>query len=227
MITIKEGAVFIADAHYPHHGDELIKVLKDIKQNKIKTTQLFLMGDIFDILFDNHKVLLKYNHQAINLINDLSLDIEIHYIEGNHDFLLQNIFPKVKVYPYKQQPIKASLLNKSISLAHGDNYDTGFLYQIYTHLIRNRYILKSIYIFDTFLLKYFFDKLPQKHICNKFINFENKVQKILSNYQADIIIEGHFHQGKQINRYISLPSLACQKQIAIVQNAQINFINIK
>ena len=49
--SIEQGAIFVADAHYPNHGDDFLKLLKKIDEGEIKTPQLFLVGDIFDLLF--------------------------------------------------------------------------------------------------------------------------------------------------------------------------------
>ena len=47
-------------------------------------------------------------------------------------------------------------------------------------------------------------------------NFENIVKKRVQNYDTQIIIEGHYHQGKEYliddKRYINIPSLCCQKE---------------
>ena len=67
-------------------------------------------------------------------------------------------------------------------------------------------------------------KLSQKHICHHYAGFEERVRKILSFYKdADLVIEGHFHQGKQIDKYLSLPSLACQNQVASYEKGKIAF----
>ena len=54
-----------------------------------------------------------------------------------------------------------------------------------------------------------------------------RVKKILEHYEeADIVIEGHYHQARMIDNYISLPSLAGQEQAAIVQNSKIVFTTL-
>ena len=39
-----------------------------------------------------------------------------------------------------------------------------------------------------------------------------------------MVIEGHFHQAKVIDKYISLPSLVCQEQVAMVKDGKLVFI---
>ncbi len=76
-IKIEQGAIFIADAHYPNHGDTLLKLLNSINNGKIKTPQLFLVGDIFDLLFGYNDYIKSFSEDVIELLNGLSLQIEI------------------------------------------------------------------------------------------------------------------------------------------------------
>lgn len=216
---IQEGAIFIADSHYPHHGEEIIELLSSLPSN---TPQLFLMGDIFDILFDHLSPLIAYNQRLIDLINHLSESIEIFYFEGNHDFNLQRIFPKVTIYPLAQQPQIFQLNKQKVALAHGDRYAMGLGYQLYTKFIRSSIVMKYL-PFKPFLLSKQLKHLRSKTLCHHFDGFEQRIEKILAYYDHDLIIEGHFHQGIRYKNYISLPSLLCQKKIAVVEKGQIIF----
>jgi UDP-2,3-diacylglucosamine hydrolase len=227
MIEIKEGAVFIADAHYPHHGDEFMAVLQKIESGDLLASQLFLMGDIFDLLFGHNKYIHTINNVVITLLNKLSRKVEIYYFEGNHDFCLANIFPNIKVYTREEQPIYMSMGNQKIGLSHGDKFDGGFCYDSYCLLLRNKFTLNMLKPFQKHIIDYRIKKLSEKNICHGFINFEAKVGRIMTNYNdVNLVIEGHFHQAKQFGKYISLPSLACQKQIAVVQNNQISYFDM-
>ena len=228
IIDIKENALFIADAHYPHHGDEFLQLLKKLESDKVKTPQLFLMGDIFDLLFGYSDYIKTFSSQAIELLNRLSETIEIHYLEGNHDFCLKELFPYIKVYSREEQPIEFKLNNQTIYLAHGDLYETGFAYNLYCKLLRNRITLTLLKPFEKQVIDQRMKKLKAKIICKPFDSFEQRTIAITKNYPNNsLIIEGHFHQAKQFNNYISLPSLACQKQIGIVINGAISFNFIK
>jgi len=217
MIEIKEGAVFISDVHYPHHNIDIINIL-----DNIDTSQLFFMGDIFDMLFDT-PYLREYNRELINKINQLSKYIEIYYFEGNHDFNLSYIFPNIKIFPISYQPQKFILNNKYVTLAHGDKYNMDILYNLYTKIIRNSFINQLI---PKVIIKNKLEYLKTKNICHKIDNFRDRVSKILKYYNSDLIIEAHFHQGIIIDNYISLPSLVCQKSIGIIDNHQLKFIKI-
>ena len=216
MIKIEEGAVFISDVHYPHYGIDII----DILDANMDAPQIFLMGDIFDMLFDT-PYLIEYNKKLIDKINQLTSSSKIYYFEGNHDFNLNNIFPQIRVFPISLQPQIMIFNNKYITLAHGDKYEMGILYNLYTRIIRNQFInniIPNIIIQNK--LKY----LKKKSICHKIDNFEDKVTKILEYYDNNLVIEAHYHQGIRIKNYISLPSSVCQKSIGIIKNKTMRFI---
>jgi UDP-2,3-diacylglucosamine hydrolase len=46
--------------------------------------------------------------------------------------------------------------------------------------------------------------------------------KRIENYDSDIIIEGHFHQGKSFTSnnqlYVNIPSLCCDKKYFVLNN---------
>jgi len=224
MLEIKENAIFIADSHYPHHGDSFLRLLQKIESTQVQTPQLFLMGDNFDLLFGYSEYIQTFSKEAITLLQKLSRKLEIHYFEGNHDFCLDKIFPDINVYTREDQPIMFTLGDKKVALSHGDKYVTGFGYNFYSTLLRNKNRLLFLKPFEKQIIDYYMGKLSKKNICHTFKEFEQRVEKILSYYkEADLVIEGHFHQSKVIGKYISLPSLACQNKIALIQNTQVIF----
>ena len=222
---IKELALFIADAHYPHHGDTFLTLLKNIESQNIKTPQIFLMGDIFDLLFGYNEYIKSFSEEGIELLQKLSKKIEIVYLEGNHDFCLQEIFPNIKVYKREQQPIHYKLNHQDVYLSHGDKYETGFGYNLYSKLLRNKTLLTTLRPFEKQIINHRMGKLKVKKICGDFQGFKKKFDAIRSHYPKDsLIIEGHFHQALQHENYISLPSLACQGKVAVVRDGEIEFV---
>ncbi len=220
-IEIEEGAIFIADAHYPDHGDEFLEILKEIDKNNLVTKQLFLMGDIFNLLFGYSQYIKSFVQDAIDLLQKLSTKIDIYYIEGNHDFCLKNIFPNIKIYTIEEQPVKFRLNNQDVYLSHGDRYNTSLIYSIYTKLLRNRVTITLLLPFEKTIIDHRVKKLREKNICSKIKNFKTIIERIIEKYpQNTLIVEGHFHQNIILKNYISLPSLACQKKIAIVKSGR-------
>ena len=227
MSDIKENALFIADSHYPHHGDQFLELLKKLDNGEIYTPQLFLMGDNFDLLFGYNDYIQTFAKEAINLLQALSQKMEIHYFEGNHDFCLQTLFPDIQVYSREMQPVTFQLGKKTVSISHGDKYATGFGYGLYCKILRSQTTLTLLKPFEKAIIDHRMQKLSEKNICHTFDAFETRVKKILENYQAcDLVIEGHYHQAKTLGKYISLPSLACQGRVATVKEAEVVFTTL-
>jgi len=226
-LIIKEGALFIADSHYPHHGDDFLLLLQKLSLGEIQPPQLFLMGDNFDLLFGHNDYIQTFSKEAIVLLQELSKTMEIYYLEGNHDFCLKELFPDIHVYSREEQPVHFMLHEKDVAISHGDKYVTGAGYDLYCKLLRNQITLTLLRPFEKFIIDHRMQKLSQKKICRTFHGFEKRVEAILSHYEdADLVIEGHFHQAKRVGKYISLPSLACQREVGVVKDGDIVFVSV-
>ena len=224
MTEIKESALFIADSHYPHHGNAFLELLQKLDNNEIQTPQLFLMGDNFDLLFGYNDYIQTLSSEAIVLLQTLSKKIDIYYFEGNHDFCRKELFPTIKVYSRDEQPILFTLNEKKVAISHGDKYVTGFVYDLYCRVLRNKTTLTLLKPFSKFLIDDRMGKLAQKDICHTFENFDKRVEQILEHYDnVDLVIEGHFHQAKILGKYISLPSQACQNKVAVIEEGKVVF----
>jgi len=224
MISIREQALFIADSHYPHHGDAFLQLLKKLESGEIQTSQLFLMGDNFDLLFGYNDYIQTFSQEAIILLQRLSQKLEIHYFEGNHDFCLKELFPNMQVYSREEQPVIFQEGDKKVAIAHGDKYATGFFYDLYCKLLRSKKTLTFLKPFEKAIIDHRMKKLSKKHICFNFVGFERRVDEILEYYQeADLVIEGHFHQCKTVGKYVSLPSLACQGMVGVMEEGEMHF----
>ncbi len=223
MIEIKEGALFISDAHDNASRDGFYHFLQDIQHHKIKTTQLFLMGDMFDLLVGQVTHTVKHYRKTINLINTLSKEIEIIYFEGNHDFNLQKMFPSVTIIPIQKQPLLCHFQNQTISLCHGDLYEDEN-YLRYTKIIRNPIPLSLLNLIDqtfgNFISKNILLKQQQKSICKKQPFFYTYIKQKLQKYdigvsKIDFVCEGHHHQNEEFVfdtlRYKNFSSFACDK----------------
>ena len=222
---IKENALFIADAHYPHHGDEFLKLLQQLKAKELTPPQLFLMGDIFDLLFGYNEYIQNSSKEAITLLQELSQTLEIIYLEGNHDFCLKEVFPNIQVYSRKEQPIHYKLGKEDVYLAHGDKYTAGATFNLYSTILRTKSTLTLLRPFEKQIIDHRINRLKIKNICGDFKRYAKRFDAIRSHYPKNsLIIEGHFHQALQYKNYISLPSLACQGEIGVVKNGKVEFI---
>jgi len=225
---IKDGALFVADAHANENRKEFLKLLKLIKNQKIKTPQLFLMGDIFDLLVGEIEHTILKNAEFIDLINKISQKIEVYYFEGNHDFNLKKLFPKALVFPLDSQPAIFKHKKTKLLLSHGD-LNSGIVNTIYTIIIRNRTVLSLLNLINGaggyFISKKILSNLAKKRICAKIKDFKTIVKQRLKYYdtdEIDMVLEGHFHQGAQYKfdklLYKNFSSFACNGSFFIVQS---------
>jgi len=213
MLSLQKNAIFIADSHYNSKRVDLFNLLIKIKNREVETTQLYLMGDMFDFLTYKFNYFVKQNQKVIDLINQLSNEIEIIYFEGNHDFKIYKLFPNIKIIAREQQPLKIVYKDKNISLSHGDIF-TPKIYDIFTKLIRSDLFISIINFID---INFWFSKkleykLLNKKICHKQKGFDDFIKERVESYASDLIIEGHYHQGVIKDDYINVPSLACDNR---------------
>jgi len=219
---LKDDAIFIADAHYQigvreYFYDFLIKV----KEGEIQTSQLIMIGDMFDLLVGAIDYTIRENQKIIDIINTLSEKKEILYFEGNHDFNLQKLFPALIVIPISQQPLLCSYHDKKIALSHGDLFQ-GKGYRVYTALIRNGFILKILNFLDkhgdNFISKKILLAHKNKDICKKIENFAQIIKQKSKKYDIasngfDVICEGHYHMNEEYSlqgcQYRLFSSYAC------------------
>ncbi|MGM0518154.1 MAG: UDP-2,3-diacylglucosamine diphosphatase [Campylobacterota bacterium] len=223
-LKLKKSAIFIADSHFNKNNQEFLEFLEKLKSDEIKTSQLILMGDIFDFISGESRYFLKINNRIIKLLNKLSRNLQIVYLEGNHDYNLKKIFKDIYVIPRHKQPLVLKYKEKNIALSHGDNF-TDWKYNLYCKVIRNSFLLKFLNLidFDFFISKKIENALLNKNICHHMENFEQLAKKRVKNYNESIVIEGHFHQGKSYifekQRYINVPSLCCSKEYMVFENS--------
>lgn len=232
QIVIKSGAIFIADSHENENRENFWHFLCALKSGEIKTPQLFLMGDMFDFLAGECEFFVKFYERYVRAIDELGEKTEIYYFEGNHDFNLVRLFKNVKAYPIGAQPVKfASECGESVLIAHGDIF-LPFVAKYALRFLRVKIFLKTMNFFDKFLnfrlSKRILNKLKRKILDYKIPNFKNlaeaKMRRYNAFYEADIVIEGHYHQGEQYTigkqKYINVPSFACEQSYFVVEYGQ-------
>jgi len=232
QIVVKSGAIFIADSHENENRENFWHFLCALKSGEIKTPQLFLMGDMFDFLAGECEFFVKFYERYVRAIDELGEKMEIYYFEGNHDFNLARLFKNVKAYPIGAQPVKfASECGQSVLIAHGDIF-LPFVAKYALRFLRVKIFLKTMNFFDKFLnfrlSKRILNKLKRKILDYKIPNFKNlaeaKMRRYNAFYEADVVIEGHYHQGKQYTigkqKYINVPSFACEQSYFVVEYSQ-------
>jgi len=236
VLEVKIGSIFIADVHYlKGKRESFIDFLDRIEEKR--PPQLFLLGDIFELLFSPITDSIRDNRDVIDRVNRISEKIELFYFEGNHDFRLKKLFPKVTVVPYKKQPKEFAIgNNRKVLISHGDR-GIGKVYSIYRKAINNYFILKGLNAINIVSMGKVFNRLKSrgydKKLFKEFVGFEDFIRNRIKKYKnIDYYIEGHFHQGMNFQfdniTYFNLPSFACNQSFFIVESKKdsIVFSNI-
>ena len=117
----------------------------------------------------------------------------------------------------------------------------GVGYEIYTALIRNRWLDLLLNSIDSLrsgsIIGWLEDYNLQKKLCLPIEKFEEKVFQRLEvlekRFKFDYWIEGHFHQNAKLTfngkKYCNLPAFACCQSYIVVKLCEsgINFIEKK
>nr|WP_033775153.1 UDP-2,3-diacylglucosamine diphosphatase [Helicobacter pylori] len=237
--ALKNGAVFISDAHFLPKSPHLIHTLKELLS--AKPPQVFFMGDIFHVLV-GYLPLDEEQQTIIDLINALSEIAQVFYFEGNHDFSMRFVLsPKAIIFERQNQPVLFQYDNKRFLLAHGDLFTTK-AYEFYITQLTStwaRFFLTFLN-FASFKTLYPFLKkrIYQKPVClwelepKELQSFIEKRLKAYQNYIKDLnmdsidgIIEGHFHlkSGAKIPLnvpiYCPLPSFYYEQSLFKVSSS--------
>lgn len=220
-LNLNYDALFVADSHFGPKTKELLDFLHSLL--KTPPSQLILMGDIAQVLLGNLKSSLDSNMELLSILNCLETKgVEIIWLEGNHDFFLQeikkaNLLQKTQFIPRKQQPIHARYHNKTYLLAHGDLF-LGKTYEIYIKTLTSipKFLKLIDYLSDGDIYREIEKKLKNKPIKQHPFHFFEFASTRISAYKTKVqtpfdgIIEGHFHIGKKLKvggiEYVSLPS---------------------
>ncbi len=218
---IKEGALFIADAHLNENRDDFYKFLLFLKKLNPLPPQLFLLGDMFDLLSFKIDYTKKIFSKEIVLLRYLSKRVKIYYFEGNHDFVLKPIFKDIEVISLKKQPALFFYEDKKILISHGDIFE-NLSYNLYSKIIRNEFLLSVLNfidrVFGFFISRKILKSQAKKEPCRRMENFKDFIKERLKRYEkCDLVIEGHHHQNRFFKEgemeYVNLSSFACDRRV--------------
>jgi UDP-2,3-diacylglucosamine hydrolase len=136
---------FISDIHLglgprdteKEKENRLLAFLRAIRPS---TEHLYVVGDLFDFWFEYGTVIPRGFHRTLTALQEFTdSGIPVDYLAGNHDFWMDDFFPKelgIRVHP---DPFEVSIDGKRIYLHHGDGLaekDLG--YRLLKPVLRNR-----------------------------------------------------------------------------------------
>ncbi len=119
---MRTKTIFISDVHLRGLNDECQKkFLEFLEEKRPHLARLFIVGDLFDFWVGYPATVYSAYFPILETLAGLRRDgVEIHYIEGNHDFHLGPFFKDFlgcKIYP---DEANVELDGLKIVLLHGD-----------------------------------------------------------------------------------------------------------
>jgi UDP-2,3-diacylglucosamine hydrolase len=115
----------VSDLHVSGPDDPLYASLLRLLGERTRPGDVVVLaGDLFDLFVGNKQVFVRRYSEFLQALRDAgSRGVELHYIEGNHDFHIRHAFrgiPGLKVHP---QEVSFQLHGKRFFVAHGDLVD--------------------------------------------------------------------------------------------------------
>jgi UDP-2,3-diacylglucosamine hydrolase len=136
---------FISDAHLGSSWskseslkfEKLSSFLNHVADNG---ERLFIVGDLFDFWFEYRTVIPRGYSKVLCALSHLrSLDIEMHYVAGNHDFWMRNFLSQELDIRLHFDEVDYTINGKRFYIFHGDGLARNdYGYRLLKKIFRNR-----------------------------------------------------------------------------------------
>ena len=165
-------------------------------------------GDIFDLFVGNKQIFLKHYSAFIqSLLSVARKGVIIHYIEGNHDFLLEKAFHSISGLNLHSQDVSVCLFENRFYIAHGDSVDPlDYGYRLLRVLFRSFLMRIFIYLIPCAWLEAV-GRFLSNRSKKKWIKTKTKVKpsEIYRNFALkkfnqgyDHVVLGHTHVADEV-----------------------------
>lgn len=117
-----EKIIVISDLHLWGPEDPLYRALLKFLEEKLSFgDRLFIVGDLFDLYIGDKKVFHDRYFELITKIEALRLkNIEVYYVEGNHDFQLEGVFQSMSHVHLYADAVHYEWDGRKLLFNHGD-----------------------------------------------------------------------------------------------------------
>lgn len=197
-------AIFLSDAHLQHPGDTNYRLLLDFLSSLRGTTDtLCILGDLFDFRVGLPGLCFPEHEPLLLALQELGrAGTRLIYLEGNHDFHLQEELTRrlgAEVYP---GPVTLELHGLRIRLCHGDLINRAdWRYRLLHRLLRHPMVYRAARLLPQSTIEQLRHKLQQKSK-GRYRQDRDRwdYRTIVRSYAAsirsqghDALLLGHFH----------------------------------
>ncbi len=225
MFIFEDNIVVISDFHLKLNDDRIPIVEKFFDEILVNYEVIIIAGDFFDFFYYFPKIFPEGYLDILYKLKLFAKKKKIFYIEGNHDFNLNNFFNIMTI----EEKLFFKINNRIIRIVHGDTIDKSD--KKYRFLRR---FLRSIFA------KFLMDNLPPYIVLQIAKKLSSSSEKYLrkkddKNYFKDffknsdiinedfhVLISGHFHVNDEFevnNKKIYL--------LNGIENREINYLHIE
>jgi len=228
-LVTKVSLYIVSDLHIWGPQDPLYSsLLALLRERAFKGDIIVLAGDIFDLLVGDKEIFYRKYQEFLETMADAGQrGIQIHYIEGNHDFLFQKLFQNMAGVTVHNRDLKVEIEGKKFFLAHGDLVDPhDYGYMILRALFRSIFMRLFVALMPGLWLDNFGRFLSRRsRMSNKLLPSQlplerrEHLRKLYRNFAAERMTEGydfvvmghchdldemHFKIGSRHGQYINV-----------------------
>ncbi|MBI2712289.1 MAG: UDP-2,3-diacylglucosamine diphosphatase [Bdellovibrio sp.] len=156
--------LFISDLHISGPEDPYYNALLKVLQERPQSGDtVVLAGDVFDLFVGNKSVFKDRYSEFFEILRaSIQKGVEFHYIEGNHDFLIEKAFESIPQLKLHATHTELNAGDKKFFVAHGDLVDRSD----FGYLLLRRF-------FRSFVMKAFVTVIPGEWL-DEFGKFSSK-----------------------------------------------------
>lgn len=210
---IMSSLAIISDLHITHASDDGAKALKKFFSHPLvqqkETQTIIFLGDIFDFMCGFKVEYLEQYRFFFDLIEEsIKLGKKIYYLEGNHDFHLQDLFSffyqenftqinsqKVPLIIRSDYFIYTLKKGRRIYFSHGDELPTkDYLYKLTRIFFRSTFAQFLIKVLDHKTLDRIGWTLSRKSRNSHGPRDKEKIEKIKTDFRKNAMEKGRLHQ---------------------------------
>lgn len=212
QISSNKKIYFFSDAHLGNQAyylekareEKLISFISKISKD---ADYIFILGDLFDFWFEYKTSIYKrYIRILSELMRFTDNKIQVHYLVGNHDFWMRNLFTKYFKFKLHFNPITMAYGENKYFIAHGDGLnpkDKGYLF--IKKVFRSKLTIRLFSLLHPDLawtIAHTFSKTSRKYT-EQFSDSEIKelikfAQEKINSDKFDGVILGHTHHPEVV-----------------------------
>ena len=198
-------AYFISDAHLGIEPpgavlDREQKLIQLLSSWKGKASHVVVVGDLFEFWYEYNYYIASAHFNLYRAFAELvESGVEVHILQGNHDFAYGDFFPK-RLGVSVHKSLILEIQGKRVFLTHGDgvpksDYGYRFMRKV-LDLPLNRFLFKQIHPDWGMGLARFVGRNSRKYGQTRVIKVDEYLEwgnRMLKKEKCDICIHGHHH----------------------------------